>query len=186
MNKGEQVENWKSWVNILFEWPQSLFAATKIYTLIFNLSSTLLYQLKGSFHFPQWKIFFPIHWSFLKILRNGISQSFMLSLKCDYPHLCEFPILFSTVKLKSGHKFSQLIHRFWSGAVYFSKFFPIHKKRREIRIFEKHRLHFQNVPNSVKSLKIEIFAPFPSYLVKWWGWSFSKMTCGIKEEPIYD
>ena len=34
MNKGEQVENLKFWVNILFEWPQSLFAATKIY--IFN------------------------------------------------------------------------------------------------------------------------------------------------------
>ena len=61
---------------------------------------------------------------------------FMLSLKCDHPLLCELPILFSTVKVKLGHKFSQLIHKFnimiskyWSGAVYISKFFPIHKKQ---------------------------------------------------------
>ena len=61
MNKGEQVENLKFWVNILFEWPQSLFAATKIYILIFNLTHSLI-SLMGSFHFPQWKIFLPIHW----------------------------------------------------------------------------------------------------------------------------
>ena len=61
MNKGEQVKNLKFWVNILFEWPQSLFAATKIYILIFNLTHYLI-SLMGSFHFPQWKIFFPIHW----------------------------------------------------------------------------------------------------------------------------
>ena len=36
----------------------------------------------------------------------------MLSLKCGYPFLCEFPILFLTVKLKLGHNFSQFIHRF--------------------------------------------------------------------------
>ena len=58
-----------------------------------------------------------------------------LSFKCYHPLLCEFPILFSTVKLKLGHTFSQLIHRFniwilkcWLGAVYFSKFFLIHKR----------------------------------------------------------
>ena len=131
MNKGEQVENSKFWMNILFEWPQSLFAATKIYILIFNLTHSLI-SLMGSFHFHQWKIFFPIHW---QILENVISQSFILSLKCDHPLLREFSILFSTVKLKLGHKFSQLIHRFniwilkcWSGAVYISKFFSIHKE----------------------------------------------------------
>ena len=102
MNKEEQVENLKLWVNILFEWPQSLFAATKIYIFIFNLTHSLIY-LKGSFHFPRWKIFFPIHWQILKILGNGISQLFILSLKCDHPLLCEFSILFSTVKLKLGH-----------------------------------------------------------------------------------
>ena len=30
----------------------------------------------------------------------AISQSFIVNLKCDHPFLCEFPILFSTVKLK--------------------------------------------------------------------------------------
>ena len=134
MNKGEQVENLKFWVKILFEWPQSLFAATKIYISIFNLAHSLI-SLMGSFHFPQWKIFLPIHWQILKILGNGISQSFILSLKCDHPLFCEFPILVSTVTLKLGHKFSQVIHRlniwilkYWSGAVYISKFFSIHKE----------------------------------------------------------
>ena len=39
----------------------------------FNLIHSLI-SLIGSFHFPQWKIFFPIHWQILKILGNGISQ----------------------------------------------------------------------------------------------------------------
>ena len=95
INKGEQVKKLKFWVNILFESPQSLLAATKIYILIFNLTHSLT-SLMGSFHFPQWKIFFPIHWQILKILENGISQSFILSLKYDHPLLCEFSILFST------------------------------------------------------------------------------------------
>ena len=76
MNKGEQVENFKVWLNILFEWPQSLLAATKIYIFFFNLTHSLI-SLMGSFHFPQWKIFFPIHWQISKILANGISQSFI-------------------------------------------------------------------------------------------------------------
>ena len=132
--QGEQVENLKFWVKILLKWPQSLFAATKIFILIFNLTHSYI-SLMGSFHFAQWKIFFPIHWQILKILGNGISQLFILSLKCDHPLLYEFSILFSTVKLKLGHTFSQLIHRFnngilkgWSEPVYISKFFPIHKK----------------------------------------------------------
>ena len=37
------------------------FPATKIYILTFNLTHFLV-SLMGSFHFPQWKIFFPIHW----------------------------------------------------------------------------------------------------------------------------
>ena len=60
---------------------------------------------------------------------------FVLSLKWDHPLLCEFPILFSTVELKLGQKFSQLIHRFnifilkcWSGTVNIPKFFAIHKR----------------------------------------------------------
>ena len=35
-----------------------------------------------------------------------------ISLKCDRPLLCEFPILFSTLNVKLGHKFSQLSHKF--------------------------------------------------------------------------
>ena len=134
MNKVEQVENLKLWVSILFEWPQSLFAATKIYTAIFILTHSLI-SFMGSFHFLQWTIFFPTHWQIFKILGNGMFQSLILSLKFDHPLLCEFSILFPTVKLKLGHKFSQLIHRFnigilkcWSGAVPISKFFPIHKR----------------------------------------------------------
>ena len=61
MNKGEQVENLKFWVNILFEWSQNLFNATKIYILTFNLTHFLI-SLMGSFYFPQWKIIFLIHW----------------------------------------------------------------------------------------------------------------------------
>ena len=64
---------------------------------------------------------------------------FMLSLKCDHPLLCEFPILFSTMELKLRHTFSQLIHRFnililkcWSGAVCISNYFPIHKRDRKL------------------------------------------------------
>ena len=67
----------------------------------------------------------------------------MLSLKCDHPLLCEFPILFSTVKLKLEHKLSQLIHRLdicilkrWSGAVYISMFFPIHKGDEKMRFLK--------------------------------------------------
>ena len=50
----------------------------------------------------------------------------MLGLKCDHPLLSEFPIFFSTVKVKLGHK--DLDFENWSGAVYISKFFPIHKR----------------------------------------------------------
>ena len=81
------------WVNILFEWPQSLFAATKIYILIFNLTHSFI-SLMGSFHFPKWKIFLPIHWQIRNILWNEIPQLIMLSLKCDHPLLYEFPSYF--------------------------------------------------------------------------------------------
>ena len=95
MNMEEQVENLRFWVNILFEWPISHFAAAKIYLLIFNLTHSFI-SLMGSFHFYQWEIFYPIHGQILNILGNGIPQLFMLSLKCDHPVLCEFIILFST------------------------------------------------------------------------------------------
>ena len=152
MNKGKQVKNLKFWVNIPFQWPQSRFAATKIYILFFNLTHSL-FSLMGSFHFSQWKKSFSIHWEILKILGNAISQSFMLSLKCDHPLLCELPILFSTVKLKLGHTFSQPIHKYnisvlkcWFGAEYISKFFPIHKKEMENWDFWKALIAFANFP----------------------------------------
>ena len=77
------------------------------------------------------------------MLWNGISQLFMLSWKFDRPFLCELPILFSTVKLKLGHKLFQFIHKFkiwilkcWSfGCIYF-QVFPNSWKRWKIGIFE--------------------------------------------------
>ena len=92
--------------------------------------------------------------------REGISQSFILSLKCAHPifiwisHL----IFNTTVNLNEGHKFSQFIYRFkiwifkcWSWAVYTTW------KRWKIGIFEWPRLHFIIFPNSLKSLKIGTF-----------------------------
>ena len=75
----------------------------------------------------------------------------MLSLKCDHPFGCEFSIIFSTVKLNVAFYeiTSQFFHRF-------KILSPIHKR--------DGRLHFQIFPNSLKSLKIEIFVPLPSYL----------------------
>ena len=44
-----------------------------------------------------------------------MSQLFMLILKCDHPFLCEFPVLFSTMKLKLGNNFSHFIKfGFWN------------------------------------------------------------------------
>ena len=65
MNKGEQVENMKFWVNILFEWPQSLLAATKIYILLFNLTHSLI-SLIGHSIFPNGKYFSQFTDKFLK------------------------------------------------------------------------------------------------------------------------
>ena len=191
MNKGKQVKNLKFWVNIPFQWPQSRFAATKIYILFFNLTHSL-FSLMGSFHFSQWKKSFSIHWEILKILGNAISQSFMLSLKCDHPLLCELPILFSTVKLKLGHTFSQPIHKYnisvlnvGLGLSIFPSFFQFTKKRWKIGIFEKPWLHLQIFLNSLKSLKIEILVHLSSYLVKRWGLSFSTMTCGVRGVNVW-
>ena len=102
----------------------------------------------------------------------------MLSLKCDHPLLCEFLILFSTVKLTLGHTFFQPIHRFniwilkcWFGAVYFSKFFPIHKKDEKLGFLKSLDCISKFSQIYYKVWKLRIFVPFPSYLVKWWGWS---------------
>ena len=95
--------------------------------LYFNLqSNTLPDQINGfipnslinSWNFREW------HISIIYVKFEMWSSPFMW-----------IPILFSTVKLKLGRKFSQVIHRFniWilkcrSGAEYISKFFPIHKR----------------------------------------------------------
>ena len=117
--------------------------------------------------FPQWKIFFPIHWQIFTILGNGISQSFILSLICDHPLLCEFSILFSTVKLQLGHKFSQLIHRFsigilkcWSATVYISKFFPIHKRDGKLEFLKSLDCIFKFPPIHWKVWKLRFLSPY--------------------------
>ena len=71
-----------------------------------------------------------------------MSQSFMLSLNVTILILCEFSNLFSKMKLKLGHTFSQFNHRFkiWtfkcrSWALYTSKFLPIHKREEKLGFF---------------------------------------------------
>ena len=89
----------------------------------------------------------------------------MLSLKCDHPLLCEFPILFSRKKVKLGHRFSQLIHKFniWilkccSWAVYISKFFSIHKEMGNWD-FRKAEIAFPNFSQFTKKFENWNFCP---------------------------
>ena len=146
----------------------------------------------GSFHFPQRKIFFQIHWQILKTLGNGISQSYMLSLKCDDPLFCELSIVFSMVKLKLGHKFSQLIHRFnigilkcWSGAVPISTFFPIHKRNGKLGFLKSLHCIPKFSPIHWKVWKLRFLSPCLHI------WSNSEGGLSVRwhvasEEPIYD
>ena len=190
--RGNRFKIWSfGWTYFLNDPSQSLFAATKIYILIFNLTYYLI-NLMGSFHFPLWKMFFQIHWQILKIFGNGISQSFTLSLKCDHPLLCEFSILFSTVKLKLGHKFSQITHRFnigilkcWSGAVYIPKFFPIHKRDGKLECLKSLDC-ISKFPQFTEKFENWDYCPLTFIFAQRWDWgcSFSTMTCGVREEPI--
>ena len=176
---------------LIFLFLSYIYRSTKIYILIFNLTHSLI-SLMVSFHSPQWKIFFPIHWQILKILGNGISQSFVVSLKYDHPLLCEFSILFSTVKLKLGHKFSQLIHRFnigilkcWSGAVYISKFFPIHKRDGKLGFLKSLDCISKFSPIHWKVWKLRFLSPCLHI------WSNGEGGLSVRwhvasEEPIYD
>ena len=62
-------------------------------------------------------------------------------------------------------------------SVYISKFFSFHKEMGNWNFWKAETAsHFQIFSNSLKSLKIEIFVPLSSYLVKRWGWSFSSVT----------
>ena len=134
MNERSRSKIWR------FEWTYFLndpeVFLLQLKDLHFNLqSNTFPYRLNEFIPFSPIENILRIHCQFLKTLGNRISQPFILSLKCDHPLLCGFSVLFSTVSLKIGHMFFQLIHRFnigilkcWSGAVYISKFFPIHKR----------------------------------------------------------
>ena len=89
----------------------------------------------------------------------------MLSLKCVHPLLYEFPILFSTVKVKLGQRFSQLIYKFniwawkcWSGAVYISKFFQFIKEMGNWH-FWKAYIAFPNFPQFTKKFENWNFCP---------------------------
>ena len=91
----------------------------------------------------------------------------MLSLKCDHPLLFKFLILFSTVKLKLGDKFSQLIDRFsigiliyWSGAVHISKFFPIHKRDEKLGFLENLDCFSKFSPIHWKVWKLRFLSPY--------------------------
>ena len=90
----------------------------------------------------------------------------MLSLKYDHPLLCEFPILFSTVKVKLGHKFYQLIHRFntgilkcWTRAVYISKFFPILTRDGKLGFFKSLDCIPKFSPIHWKAWKLRFLSP---------------------------
>ena len=108
--------------------------------------------------------------------------------------LCKLPILFSTVKLRLGQNFSQFIHRFkieifWvvvlgctSKLSPFDKqslkflnialagllnFFQFLKKIKKWGFFYKPGLHFQIVPNSLKSWETRTFeVPLISYYAR--------------------
>ena len=57
MNSDEQREASRKF-EVLSEWPQSFFAATKTYILIFNLTRSLI-SLMGAFHFSPMENIFP-------------------------------------------------------------------------------------------------------------------------------
>ena len=75
---------------------------------------------------------------FLKTLGNGISQSSMLSLKCNHPFLCKFSILFSTEKLHVAYEDITFLNSSKD-----SKFGLQFIKEMRNWDFEKPRLHFQ-------------------------------------------
>ena len=113
-------------------------------------------------------------------------------LTFGHPLLCEFPILLSTVKLKLGHKFSQLIHRFniwilkcWSGAVYISKFFPIHKRDGKLGFLKSLDCISKFSPIHWKVWKLRFLSPCLHI------WSNGEGGLSVRwhvasEEPIYD
>ena len=70
--------------------------------------------MDSKFHFSQWKTYFS---QFIdEILKFEGMEYLIHHVKFEMlPALCKFPILFSTKKLKLGHKFSQFLYRFKIG-----------------------------------------------------------------------
>ena len=70
------------------------------------------------FHFPKWKTYFT---HFIdKFLKFGEMEYLIHHIKVEIrPALCRFSILFSAVKLKLEHNFSQFIYRFKIGTYEF-------------------------------------------------------------------
>ena len=89
----------------------------------------------GSFHSPECKIrFSQFIDKFLKFKGMEFLNHFD-KFNVTTLIFCEFPILFSTVKLKLGHGFSQFIRKFkiwiskcWSWAIYTSNFLAIYER----------------------------------------------------------
>ena len=152
--------------------------------LYFNLqSNTLPDQINGfipnslinSWNFREW------HISIIYVKFEMWSSPFMW-----------IPILFSTVKLKLGRKFSQVIHRFniWilkcrSGAEYISKFFPIHKRDGKLGFLKSLDCISKFSPIHWKVWKLRFLSPCLHI------WSNGEGGLSVRwhvasEEPIYD
>ena len=88
-----------------------------------------------SFHSTEYKIrFSQFIDKFLKFQGMEFLNLFD-KFNVTTPIFCEFPILFSTVKLKLGYAFSQFMRKFkiwiskcWSWAIFTSKFLAIYER----------------------------------------------------------
>ena len=110
--------------------------------------------------FFQWKTYFT---QFTEIISKFEEMEYLIHyVKFEmWPVVQKFPILFSALKLKLGHNFSQLIYRFklgtfesWTQVVF--RTFPQFTKRSKIGIFEYSA--GWNIPlHGWKRLKIGIF-----------------------------
>ena len=149
--------------------------------------------LSECFYFPIMENIFSNSLINSENFRESNISDIMLSLKCDHPLLFEFSILFSAVKVKLVHKFSQIIHKFniWilkccSGAVHISKFFSIHKEMGNWNFWNTW-IAFPNCPQFTKKLEWKL--RFFSCCLHIWlngegGLSVSQHMAS--EEPIYD
>ena len=90
------------------------------------------FPVGSKFHFSKWKLQFT---QFIdKFLKFEKMEYLIRHIKVEmWPALCTFPILFSAVKLKFRHNFSQFIYiskiGTFGSCTYASTFFPIHKAR---------------------------------------------------------